>query len=106
MHCQPAQPPFRLADFLKNYYSSTDESFPSLLRAELDQWSFAKEKAKHVGHDVIDHHHHDGHNEPDEAFKHILQRNQQFKYFLPNGRVAALAGCDSLPFGGKLILPG
>ena len=29
-------------------------------------------KAKHVGHDVVDDDHHDGHDEPDEALKHVL----------------------------------
>ena len=29
-------------------------------------------KAKHVGHDVVDDDHHDGHDEPDEPLKHVL----------------------------------
>ena len=45
--------------------SSSDESFPGLLRAEFNKWSSAHEEAKHVGHDVIDDNHHYRHNEPD-----------------------------------------
>ena len=44
----------------------------SLLGAELDQWCSAHEKAKDIGHDIIDDDHHDGHNEPDETLKHVL----------------------------------
>ena len=49
--------------------SSSDESFPGLLRAEFNKRSSAHEEAKHVGHDVIDDDHHDRHDEPDEALK-------------------------------------
>ena len=52
--------------------STSDEAFPSLLWTQLDQWSAAHREAKHVGHDVVDDHHHDGHDEPDEPLEHVL----------------------------------
>lgn len=39
---------------------------------QLNERSLAKEKTKHVGHYVINYHHHYRHNEPDEALKQIL----------------------------------
>ena len=38
----------------------------------LYEWCPAHCKAKHVSHDVVDDDHHDGHDEPDEALKHVL----------------------------------
>ena len=52
---------------------SSDESFPGLLRAEFNKWSTTHEESKHVGHDVINDDHHDGHNEPDQTL--TINRN-------------------------------
>ena len=52
--------------------SPSDEALPCLLWTQLDQRGPAHREAKHVGHDVIDDHHHDGHDEPDEPLKHVL----------------------------------
>jgi hypothetical protein len=49
--------------------AATDETFPGLLWAQLDQWSFTEEEAEHVGHDVVADDHHDGDDEPDHAWK-------------------------------------
>ena len=46
--------------------SSTDETFPGLLGAQLDERCFAKEESKHVRHDVIRDDHRDGYDEPRE----------------------------------------
>ena len=43
------------------------ESLPGLLRADLDERGAAHEEAEHVCHDVVDDHHHKGHDEPDKA---------------------------------------
>ena len=40
---------------------------PCLLGAELDERGAAHEEPKHVGHHVVNHHHQDRHNEPDQA---------------------------------------
>ena len=49
------------------------EDFPfGCLNSYLNEWCAAHGKAKHVGHDVVDDDHHNGHDEPDEALKHIL----------------------------------
>ena len=53
-------------------YSSTNESFPSLLGTQLYQWSFSKGESKHVSHDIIYYDHHDRHDEPNKPLKHIL----------------------------------
>ena len=53
-------------------YSASNESFPSLLRAQLNERSSTHEEAKHVSHHVIDDNHHDGKNEPDEPLEHVL----------------------------------
>ena len=50
----------------------SNEPLPRLLWAQLDQRGPAHREAKHVGHDVVDDHHHDGHDEPDEPLKHVL----------------------------------
>ena len=52
--------------------TTTNKSFPSFLRAQLDQWGSAHEKTKDIGHDIIDDDHHDRHDEPDEALEHVL----------------------------------
>ena len=52
--------------------TTSNKSFPSFLWAELDQWGSAHEKAKDIGHDIIDNDHHDRHDEPDEALEHVL----------------------------------
>ena len=53
--------------------AAADEPLPRLLGAELDEPRLAHEEAEHVGHDVVDHDHHDGQNVPDEALKKILE---------------------------------
>ena len=50
----------------------SNEPLPCLLGAQLNQRSPAHREAKHVGHDVVDDDHHDGHDEPDEPLKHVL----------------------------------
>jgi len=40
---------------------------PGFLGAELDERRSAEEESKHVSHDVIDHHHQDWQDEPDQA---------------------------------------
>ena len=52
--------------------TAPDESFPGFLRTQLDQGGAPHGEAEHVGHDVVDDHHHDGHDEPDEPLKHVL----------------------------------
>ena len=52
--------------------TTSNKSFPSLLGAELDELGSANEKAKDIGHDIIDDDHHDRHDEPDEALEHVL----------------------------------
>ena len=52
--------------------ASSDEALPGLLWAELDEGGAAHREAKHVRHDVVDDDHHDWHDEPDEALKHVL----------------------------------
>ena len=52
--------------------SPSNETLPRLLWAQLDQRGPPHREAKHVGHDVVDDHHHDGHDEPDEPLKHVL----------------------------------
>ena len=47
------------------------EPLPGLLGADLDEGSAAHKEAEHVGHNVVDDHHHEGHDEPDETL--ILQ---------------------------------
>ena len=49
--------------------STSNKSFPGLLRTELNQRSSTHEEAKHVGHDVINDHHHYRHDEPNETLK-------------------------------------
>ena len=44
-----------------------DEPLPGLLGAELDERGAAHKEAEHVGHHVVDNHHHDGHDEPDKT---------------------------------------
>ena len=51
---------------------SSNEAFPRLLWTQLDQRGPTHREAEHVGHDVVDDHHHDGHDEPDEPLKHVL----------------------------------
>ena len=48
-------------------YSRSFSHLPGLLRAELNEWSSAEEEAEHVGHHVVDHHHQDGQDEPDQS---------------------------------------
>ena len=50
----------------------SNETLPRLLWAQLDQRGPPHCEAKHVGHDVVDDDHHDGHDEPDEALEHVL----------------------------------
>ena len=52
--------------------TASDESFPGFLRTQLDQGGAPHGEAEHVGHDVVDDHHHDGHDEPDEPLEHVL----------------------------------
>lgn len=52
--------------------ATANKSLPGLLWAQLDERSPSHEEAPHVGHDIVDDHHHDGHDEPDEALEHIL----------------------------------
>ena len=52
--------------------AAADEALPRLLGAELDEARPPHEEAEHVGHDVVDDHHHDGHDEPDEPLEHVL----------------------------------
>ena len=47
--------------------SSANETFPSLLGTQLNQWCSAHEEAKHVGHDIVDDNHHYRHDEPYET---------------------------------------
>ena len=53
--------------------AAADEALPRLLGAELDEARPPHEKAEHVGHDVVDHDHHDREDVPDEAFEEVLQ---------------------------------
>ena len=44
--------------------ASSNEPFPGLLRAQLDERSLAEEEAEHVSHDVVADDHGDWHYEP------------------------------------------
>lgn len=48
--------------------STTDETFPGLLRAELDQGSLAEEEAEHVSHYIVANNHHDRNDEPNHSW--------------------------------------
>ena len=48
------------------------ESFPSLLGRDLDQRRAAKSHTAEVGKDVVGHHEGDGQEEPNEAFKDVV----------------------------------
>ena len=45
-----------------------DFYLPGFLGAKLDEWSTAHEESEHVRHHVIDHHHQDWHDEPDQSW--------------------------------------
>lgn len=47
--------------------ASSYEALPGLFRRQLDQWGFAKEEAKQIGHDVVAHYHGDWCNEPERS---------------------------------------
>ena len=97
--CYPAlsQPLFYLTHEVGEPYAhdnsgqpSSNETLPSLLWTQLskkglkdfllgvvfDSYLYercaAHGKAEHVGHDVVDDDHHDGHDEPDEPLEHVL----------------------------------
>lgn len=48
--------------------STSDETFPGLLRAELDQRSLAEEEAEHVSHYIVANNHHDRNDEPNHSW--------------------------------------
>ena len=64
----------------KSTYTSANKSFPGFLWTELNQWGPSKEKSEHISHDIVDDDHHDGHDEPDKTFKHILKRANQLAF--------------------------
>lgn len=47
--------------------SAADETFPGLLRAELDQGGLTEEEAEHVSHNVVANNHHDRNDEPNHS---------------------------------------
>ena len=47
-------------------------TLPGLFGAQLDEGSPAEEEPEHVGHDVVDDHHHDGKDEVDQALEQVL----------------------------------
>lgn len=51
---------------------SSDESFPRLLRRQLDQRRLSPEESEHVGHDIAADDHGDGSQEPNEALEDVL----------------------------------
>ena len=55
-------------------HAAADEPLPGLLGAELDERGPAHEEAEEVRHDVVDDHHHDGHDEPNESLE--IKNNQ------------------------------
>ena len=55
-------------------HAAADEALPGLLGAELDERGPAHEEAEEVRHDVVDDHHHDGHDEPNETLQ--IMNNQ------------------------------
>ena len=52
--------------------TTSDESFPGFLRTQLDQGGAPHGEAEHVGHDVVDDHHHDGQDEVNQALEQVL----------------------------------
>lgn len=52
--------------------STANETFPGLLGRQLNERRFAEEEAENVRHHIVDHYHRDGHDEPNQAFKHVL----------------------------------
>ena len=67
--------------------TASDESFPGFLRTQLDQGGASHGEAEHVGHDVVDDHHHDGHDEPDEPLEHVLDDQVALSHHAEQGDV-------------------
>lgn len=67
--------------------TAPDESFPGFLRTQLDQGGAPHGEAEHVGHDVVDDHHHDGHDEPDEPLEHVLDDQVALSHHAEQGDV-------------------
>ena len=54
---------------------------PGLLGAKLNKRGAPKEEAKHVGHDVVDNHHHDWHNEPNHTYNQGVLKGGWFSLY-------------------------
>ena len=52
--------------------STANEAFPCFLWRQFDQRRFAEEESENVSHHIVDHYHRNGHDEPNQAFKHVL----------------------------------
>ena len=52
--------------------ASAKVSLPCLFGAEFDERSPTQKEAEHVGHDVVDDHHHDGQDEVNQTLEQVL----------------------------------
>jgi hypothetical protein len=66
---------------------------PGLLGAQLDERGLAEEESEHVGHDVVDDHHQDGQDEPDERLEHVLETIRTILDFF---RGKLVNGCSNI----------
>ncbi len=53
---------------------------PGFLGAELDERRPTQEESEHVGHDVIDHHHQDRKDEPDQTWNKYVYKKIWLTY--------------------------
>lgn len=52
--------------------AAANESFPRLLRAQLDQWRASEEESEHISHHVVTHDQRNRDDGPDQTLKYIL----------------------------------